>query len=507
VPFRSKVTKGARPAPAAWLGQPGPTEAASPLYYWGVKFTRDDVPLNPNLDTTPSALLAAYTQFLGIEQLDVLVTGSGADSFNDNKFTLSKVAFSNGAVTDLTASVDVHMREAAYLRAGAVDTTQYTINDGVLNRITFATLLAKAAPTVFNRFGPYLKFTNFLAGGFDGVNFLDRDATRMNDKASCFTDPGGAGPSYVSPGMTINQTGAGQANATVASYVAAINIMTDPLQVNHNILAVPGIREPFITDYAGQQVKQYGLAYYVMDLEQFDELENRLFDDSTSRPDVGQTANGLDTRGIDNNYVGTYFPDVSIHDTSNNRRTKVPSSVAALGALGFNDRVGYPWFAPAGFNRAALDFVTSVAVRLSSPDRDRLYDSRINPIATFPRQGFVIFGQKTLQVASSALDRVNVRRLLLEVKRTIIAIAMKLEFEQNTPAVWAEFSKEATQQLGLVQAQAGIEGFQIVMNESNNTADDMAQNKLNGRIIVVPTRVVEFIALDFIITNSGVQFS
>ena len=507
VPFRTKVTKGARPAPSAWLGQPGPTEAASPLFYWGVKFTRDDDPLDPNLDTTPNPLLAAYTKFMGIEQLDVLVTGSGADSFNDNKFTLSKVAFSNGAITDLTASVDTHMREAAYLRAGKVDTTQYTINDGVLNRITFATLLGQGAASTFNRFGPYLKFTSFMGGGYDGVNFLDRDATRMNDKSTCFTDPGGAGPSYLSPGMAINQSGTGQSNSTVVSYLTAIDIMTDALQVNHNVLALPGIREPFVTDYASQQTREYGLAYYVLDIERFDELQNRLFDDSTSRPDVNQTASGLDTRGIDNNYVGTYFPDVTITDMTNRRRVKVPASIAALGALGFNDRVGYPWFAPAGFNRAALDFVTAVEVRLSVPDRDRLSDSRINPIATFPRQGFVIFGQKTLQVASSALDRVNVRRLLLEVKRTIINIALKLEFEQNTPAAWAEFVSQATQQLGLIKAQAGIEAFQVIMNETNNTQDDIDQNRLNGRVILVPTRVIEFIAIDFIITNSGVSFT
>jgi hypothetical protein len=181
--------------------------------------------------------------------------------------------------------------------------------------------------------------------------------------------------------------------------------------------------------------------------------------------------------------------------------------VAALAALSFNDRVGYPWFAPAGFNRASLDFVTNVEVRLNSQDRDTLYtNGRINPIASFPRQGFVIFGQKTLQQKSSALDRVNVRRLLLEVKRIILAIANKLEFEQNTPDVWNEFVSNASLQLGLIQTQAGIESFQVIMNSSNNTQVDMDQNRLNGRVVVVPTRTIEYIAVDFIITNSGTSF-
>ncbi len=510
VPFRSKVTKGTRPTTAAWFGQPGINELSVPYFYWGVKFERNDIALDPNLETLPNALLEALTQFQGISLLDTVVTGAGADSLNNNKFTLAKVAFSNGALTDLTASIDTHMREAAYLRNGKVDTTQYTIDDGVLNRITFATLLGKGTPATFNRFGPYLKFTTFLGGGFDGVNTLDPDARRMNDRASSFdtgtTGDGGAFPGFVPDGFVTNQNGSGQQNSTVASYVAAVNIMTDPLQVNHNLLALPGIREPFVTDYAGSAVKTYGLAYYVMDVEKFDENNARLFDDATSKPDVGQTASGLDTRAIDNNYMGTYFPDVFIDDKTNKRRVKVPASIPALGALGFNDRVGYPWFAPAGFNRASLDFVTNVEVRLNAADRDRLYDSRINPIATFPRQGFVIFGQKTLQIKNSALDRVNVRRLLLEVKRIIINIALQLEFEQNTPEVWNKFVSQAMLQLGLIQAQAGIEAFQVVMNETNNSQTDIDLNKLNGRIVVVPTRVIEFIAVDFIITNSGVQF-
>jgi len=519
VPFRTKVTKGERPA-TSWHGTPGVTELATSLYYWGVKFDRNDITLDPNLQTLPNALLKAYTQFQGIKELDVLVTGSGADTFNNNKFTLAKVALSNlysanssgllDVTNVLTGTVDTHMREAAYVRNARTDSTIYTVTDRQHStdyaRITFATLLAKATPAQFNRFSPYMKFTSFMQGGYDGVNFLDPDARRMNDKASSFDTGGCAESTYVSPGMASNMNGVGQSNATVGSYVAAINIMTNPLAVNHNLLVLPGIRDPFVTDYAASSARTYGLAFYVMDLEKFDENGARLFDDDTVRPDVDKTAAGLDTRSIDNNYVGTYFPDVFIDDATNKRRLKVPASIAAMGALGFNDRVGYPWFAPAGFNRAALDFVTNVEVRLNSGDRDRLYESRINPIATFPRQGFVIFGQKTLQIAASALDRVNVRRLLLEVKRIIVDIAMKIEFEQNTPEVWNKFVSQAVLQLGLIQAQAGIEAFQVVMNETNNTESDKEHNKVNGRIVIVPTRVIEFIAVDFIISNSGVAF-
>ena len=282
--------------------------------------------------------------------------------------------------------------------------------------------------------------------------------------------------------------------------------MTDPYSVGINILATPGVREPYINDLTSKKIKDYGLAIHVMDIPSYNDDGYRIYDDSTVKPSVQKTITSLDARSIDNNYVSTYFPDVFIDDSTNSQRISVPASVAALGALGFNDRVSYPWFAPAGFNRAALDFVKNVSVRLNVSDRDALYDSRINPIATFPRLGFVIFGQKTLQIKKSALDRVNVRRLLLEVKRIIIGIANRLVFEQNTPIVRNRFVSDSVFQLSLIQTQAGLEGFQVVMNETNNTQEDIDLSRLNGRIVIIPTRSIEYIALDFIITNAGVQF-
>ena len=223
-------------------------------------------------------------------------------------------------------------------------------------------------------------------------------------------------------------------------------------------------------------------------------------------PNVEKTAEALDGRALDSNYSATYFPDVTINDEFNNRLVRVPSSIAVMGALAYNDSIAYPWFAPAGFNRAALDFVTNVSVRLNQGDRNTLYDARINPIATFPNAGFVIFGQKTLQLALSALDRVNVRRMLLEVKRLVVNIANKIVFEQNTPETRARFVSQVVPLLAIIQSQQGIDQFKVVMDASNNTQEDIENNVLNGRIVVVPTRAVEFIAIDFIITNAGVSF-
>jgi len=287
-------------------------------------------------------------------------------------------------------------------------------------------------------------------------------------------------------------------------------MMTDEMTVNTNLLAIPGIRDSLVTDVAADGAKSNSLIMFVMDIPFYDQSTNRLYKDSDNKPDVRETAEAFDSRAVDNNYAATYFPDVVIDDNLNNRRVPVPSSVAAVTAIGFNDRVGYPWFAPAGFNRGALDIVTNTSSRLTAGDRDTLYDARINPIATFPNGGgrstFVIFGQKTLQLARSALDRVNVRRMLLEVKRQVTQVANRILFEPNNAATRAKFVGQITPLLALVQSQAGIESFSIVCDDSNNTSEDVEANKMNGRIVLVPTRAVEFISIDFIITNSGVSF-
>lgn len=516
IPYRYKVTKGEVSTTSTTAGAPGPKEVTLPSLYWGVKFERNgsslsNEVLNPNILFEKNNLLSSLTKFMGIEKLDCLHTGSNVDLFNNNKFSLSKVALSNTSLNDITGSASAHMKEAAYIRNAKPNSTDYTVSDGVVdNRVTLATLLAKQSAASYNRFSPFAKFTTFMYGGFDGVNYLDRDARRLNDKSVSLTadalSSGGASSTYQALGFGTAVNGTGKSNNGVASYNSAVDIMTDPFAVGVNILTIPGIREPYINDVTSKKVKDYGLALHVMDIPSYDDNGYRIYDNSSSRPSVKKTINYFNDRSIDNNYVATYFPDVHINDNTNSRKVKVPASVAAVSALGFNDKVQYPWFAPAGFNRAALDFVVNVDVRLNVGDRDSLYDSRINPIATFPRLGYVIFGQKTLQISKSALDRINVRRLLLEVKRIIIGIANRIVFEQNTPAVRNKFVSDSVFQLGLIQAQAGIEAFQVVMNETNNTQDDIDANRLNGRIVIVPTRSIEFISIDFIVTNSGVQF-
>jgi len=528
VPMRFKATRGAVSSSPSFAGHPGLLELADNRMFFGIKFER--VPLasaitNPLLQSngsgTRNKLLDSYSKLLGIQKSDVVVSGSSADLINDNKFTLSRVALSNRPAsatqtlddavslsTQLTGSVSDHMVEAAYIRNGVIVKPRYTITDGTFNRLTFGSLAAARSATAFNKFSEYMKFTNMLYGGFDGLNILDRDQRLMNDKASDADSGGkaaGGADGYIN--LSSNSSpGAGKENNSISSYRTAISILTDPFASRVNIVSIPGIRSSFVTDRAMEKTKEYSKAIYLMDIPAYDDDLNRLYDDATSRPNVRKTTEQFEARALDNNYTATYFPDVIINDEINGDSVNVPATVAAIGALGFNDRVAFPWFAPAGFNRGSLDTVLNTEVRLNAEDRNVLYESRINPIASFPDGGFVIFGQKTLQQAKSSLDRVNVRRMLLEVKRIVSDIANGLIFEQNTPATRARFIKLTKPKLASIQSNQGIDLFKVVMNSSNNTAEDAEQNRLNGRVILVPTRAAEFIAIDFIITNSGVSF-
>jgi len=508
LPFRFKVTRGEVSASAAFEGYPGPNEVLDPRYYWGVKMERNLNVLNPNLSNEPNALVSALTKFQGIGKLDVLVTGSRVDDFNSNKFTLARVCLSNTSLADVTGSAETHMKEAAYIRNGVVDPSDYTVTDTNGSRVTLATLLMKGTQvSTFNRFSDYTKFTTVLYGGFDGVNILDKNASRLNDKSTSSEAGGGSNGSFLSPGFNTNQNGVGKLNSAIFSYQTAVKIITDPLLSQHNILTIPGIRESFVTDDAGAKTKDHSLSMYIMDIAYYDFNGARIFDGDIGRyVDVLTTADNFEARVVDNNYVASYFPNIVIDDTTNNRKVVVPASVGALAALGYNDRVAFPWFAPAGFNRAALNFVQLTQVRINQPERDRLTEVKINPIVKFPREGHVIMAQNTLQQAKSALSSINVKRMILDVKKTIVDIGNRVIFDQISTQTRSELVKNFTAVLGGVQSKAGIEMFKVICDESNNTQADIDANRMNVQIRLVPTRSVEFIAIDFIVTQSGVQF-
>jgi phage tail sheath protein FI len=205
-------------------------------------------------------------------------------------------------------------------------------------------------------------------------------------------------------------------------------------------------------------------------------------------------------------YAASYWPWVRIVDPATGKQVWVPASTVIPGVYAFNDKVSAPWFAPAGINRGGLSTVLQAQFKLTQANKDSLYSNNINPLATLPRNGVVVFGQKTLQKQASALDRVNVRRLMIEMKNYIRQIADTVVFEQNTIATRNSFVARVTPFLEGIQQKQGLYAYKIIMDESNNGPAVIDQNQLVGQIYIQPTRTAEFISLDFILLPTGAEF-
>ena len=201
-----------------------------------------------------------------------------------------------------------------------------------------------------------------------------------------------------------------------------------------------------------------------------------------------------------------YYPWVQIRDADLGKSVWVPPSTVVAGMYAFNDRVAHPWFAPAGLNRGILSSAVQVERKLIHANRDTLYSSDVNPIATFPGQGITVWGQKTLQKKNSALDRVNVRRLLIKLKKFIASTSKFLVFEQNTAATRRRFLNIVNPYMEQVQSNSGLTAFRVIMDETNNTPDTIDRNILYGQIFVQPARTAEFIVLDFTVQPTGATF-
>ena len=282
-------------------------------------------------------------------------------------------------------------------------------------------------------------------------------------------------------------------NGTIA-YKRAINAVGNPDEIDINMLVTPGVLHslhPSVTNHAIDKVESRADAFYVMDAAQWGD-------------NVQQAVSRVST--LDTNYAATYYPWVKMDDPDTGTGVWVPPSVVIPGVMAFTDRVAHEWFAPAGLNRGGLTSVRVPKKKLTHTDRDTLYEGRVNPIATFPGQGVVVFGQKTLQAKPSALDRINVRRLLIRLKKFIASSSRFLVFEQNDSSTRARFLNIVNPFLESVQANSGLSAFKVVMDDSNNTPDVIDRNQMVGQIFIQPTRTAEFIVLDFSVLPTGAAF-
>ena len=282
----------------------------------------------------------------------------------------------------------------------------------------------------------------------------------------------------------------------------AIKTLANADEVDFNLLAIPGSHSSGggnIPDRAIEMVERRADAFYLLDVA----------DGTTTGSGLALSVTNAISEGekYDSNYAATYYPWTRINDVANDKLVWVPPSVEMMGVYAFNDRVSQPWFAPAGFNRGGLDNVLEVRRRLTQSQRDDLYSSNINPIATFPGQGIVVFGQKTLQKKASVLDRVSVRRMLIEVRKTIAGLSRLFLFEPNTVSVRERLLSQVNSYLGTVQSAQGLTEFRAVLDETTTTPDLIDRNVMKGKIYLKPTNAAEVILFDFSVTPNGATFS
>ena len=278
------------------------------------------------------------------------------------------------------------------------------------------------------------------------------------------------------------------------SYTNMINLLSNTDDYKFNLLLTPGLfdsLQPSQVTSIISNTQNRGDNLFVLDLVPYNSQVATVVNQAASR---------------NTSYAASYWPWVQVLDPDSGQQVWVPASTVLGGVYAFNDSVAEPWFAPAGINRGGLGQVIRAERKLAQSDRDTLYSGKVNPIATFPGQGTVVYGQKTLQTKASALDRVNVRRLLISLKSYISQVANNLVFEQNSVATRNSFLAQVNPYLESVQQRQGLYAFKVVMDESNNTADVVDRNEMVGQIYIQPTKTAEFIYLDFNITPTGTTF-
>ena len=368
------------------------------------------------------------------------------------------------------------------------------------------TLVTEGSDTFLQESGSFPQISNYVrvkSVNAATPNYFDNNGIAKSEFTSSIPVVGsgsfdGAVGSNIPVGRAANfyqNISATDAQGLVGSdYTNAIALLSDTDSYQYNVLSVPGLN---YQDHATQvnsvmnNTIARGDAIAVIDLVRY------------NQPIATVTTQAA---GIDNSYSAAYWPWLQTVDTNSGQLVFIPASTFIPGVYAFTDASSDPWFAPAGITRGGMGQVVRAERRLTSTNRDTLYEANVNPIATFPQQGVVVFGQKTLQKAASALDRVNVRRLLITLKDFISQIADNLVFEQNTIATRQNFLTQVNPYLESVQQRQGLYAFKVVMDESNNTPDVIDRNELVGQIFLQPTRTAEFIMLDFNVLPTGATF-
>ena len=431
--------------------------------YWGVDTTREDSDILFEDSWSDSVFPLAY----GLSSYDA---SAGADTECSFYFTLDNI-INNSSPTDYKASESTWLSgsRAAGTSITAVSSSYTAVLDAGANR-----------------------FTMPLYGGFEGVDIAQSEP---------FSN------------VVISSTATDTTNYAYYSVKKAIDMCSDPEVVDMDLLCMPGLTHEGLTNHMINTAEARGDCLAIIDLANAYTPKTESTNAAESRgANVATAISNMRNRGLNSSYGACYFPWVQISDPQTAQRVWVPPSVVALGAMSYGQKTQELWFAPAGFTRGGLSEgrgglpVIAVSERLTSAERDDLYDANINPIAQFPAEGIVVFGQKTLQVTESALDRINVRRLMIFVKREISRMAATLLFDQNVQATWDRFTGRVNPFLAGIKARLGLMDFKVVLDNTTTTPDLIDRNIMYAKIFLKPAKAVEFIAIDFVITDSGAAF-
>lgn len=351
--------------------------------------------------------------------------------------------------------------------------------------------------------GPYdklvaRKFTFTPFGGYDGWDEYRTQRTNGDN----YTRTGSKGSLGLTSEVFSDYTTSESDIGITSDYYAFLNgiyTYNNPEAVNINVFASPGL----------DLFNQTGLIESAVDMVEVDRADSLyvittpdLDLDNETPLSVGGAVDLVEDSGIDSNYSASYWPWLQMNDTENNRYVWLPPTVEVMRNIALTDNVAFPWFAAAGLNRGTTNAIKA-RVKLRLDDRDTLYEGRLNPMATFSDVGVVIFGNKTLQVKETALNRINVRRLLLQARKLISAVSIRLLFEQNDEVVRNQFLSLVNPILDNIRKERGLTDFRVTLDDTPESID---RNELNGRVFIKPTRSLEYISIEFNITNTGANF-
>jgi hypothetical protein len=432
--------------------------------YWGVDSTRED-----------SSILHEESWADVVRALPYGLSSYDADAASDTEVS---AYFSLDNVINNSSPTAYKSAESTHLSGSRVAGTSLTAVSASYKQILTAGS---------NR------FTLPLYGGFEGVDI--RQSEPFSNKVL---------------------TDATDGDTTSYAYYTikkAIDMVSDPEVVDMDLVSMPGLTHAGLTNHMINTAEARGDCLAIIDLPNAytPKTESTLAAEDRGA-NIDSAINGMRNRGINSSYGACYFPWVQISDPETAQRVWVPPSIIALGTMSYGQKSQELWFAPAGFTRGGLSEgrgglpVIAVSERLTSGERDDLYEANINPIAQFPAEGIVVFGQKTLQVTPSALDRINVRRLMIYVKREISRMAATLLFDQNVQSTWNRFTGQVNPFLASVKARLGLMDFKVILDETTTTLDLIDRNIMYAKIFLKPAKAVEFIAIDFVITDSGAAF-